>query len=172
LENDRRNRNEIANFIKDIPNDLNLLIEDKLGVYEEYLNGKRSFYEGNAVFCLSDSLKFNSDYMYSFIIDMVEDSITIKKSKINKDGLENENELVLCAETTYNSISTLGKQRLGTFKCNGNIVDYNFINTVFGLMFVISKDGILNKFKRVRNTDDFKNNSVYSNESFIKVRKK
>ena len=166
LENDKSNRDEIVDFINDIPDNLNLLIIDKLSLYEEYLNGKKSLYDSDSVFCLSDSLKIGNEYMYSFVIDMVEDSLTIKKGKINRNGLENEKKIVLYAETTYNSISTLGKQRLGSFKNIGNSVDYNVINTVFGLIFVISNDGILNRFKR------FKNDLVDNNRQLVRTRKK
>lgn len=172
LESDRNNKDKIINFINDIPNDLLRSIDDKLCIYQEYLSGKRSIYDSDVVFCLSDNVIVDNECLYSFIIDMVADSITITKSKKISDGLLKESELVLYVETTYNSVFTLGKQSLGIFNHMGTKVNYELINTFFGLIVVSSNGGILNRYKWIKNVDCLVIDSVSNIDSYARLRRK
>lgn len=172
LFSDKNNRRNIINFVKYIPNELYAKIFIQLDKYKKYEDNNIDILDREE-FCLYGEY-VDDNIKYSFIIDMVQNSLTITQSSFIGDNLKKQYELVLFTDSRYNNIEFSGKQLLGSFlDCKNDLkIEYELVSTRFGNKIVYSDNSIFKKYKRVNNT--FQNMDVcnYLDESsYTRVRK-
>lgn len=179
LESDRKRRDKIINFVLSIPDDLYQKIYVELSKYNEYEQNNIDLFDRED-FCLSGETINTNNCKYSFVIDMIENSITISRYKIEddmkrsmnaEDGCEKVFEITLYASTRYNNISNFKYQKLGKFIDNitGIDVEYDLKSTKFGNMVTFLDDIGFRKYQKVNCKE---NNIELDRESLCKTKTK
>ena len=147
VRNDKKVGIKILKFIRELPEELGKSLNEKLVKYEEYR--EKGFNNGEIEYCLMGNYSCNN-YHYLFIIDMVENSLTIVKNEFSASGFKKIFEIVLNAKTGYNNIDAFGKQILG--KINDGYLDssiqYSLVDTMFGRMVVSSNNNGIKKYRK------------------------
>lgn len=173
LFSDKNNRKEIINFIRSIPNELYVKLYIQLDKYKDYEENNIDIFSRED-FCLCGEYIEDDKYKYEFIIDMIQNSLTIAKSSLKDNNLKKQYGIVLYSSSRYNNVMFSGKEILGSFlnydKNTKN--EYELISTRFGLMIVNSDNGIFKKYKRF--DDELCKMDIYSylNEhSYLRVKK-
>lgn len=173
LFTDKNKRKNIINFIKYLPNELYVKLYIQLDKYQKYEDNNVDIFDRED-FCLYGEYIMGNNIKYSFIIDMVQKSLTITYSSLLNNNLNKHYEITLFDNSRYNNNEFLGKQLLGSFlDCEKNMkTEYEFISTKIGNMIVYSDNGFFKKFKRVN--DELENIDLYNylNEfCYIRTRK-
>lgn len=158
LEGDKFNRDKIKDFLESIPKEIQIQIKDAID--------KWCYYEDNGVvltkrneFCFFGEYTMEDNYRYWFELDMLLNSLTIKKSMYLKDSYEDLLELSLCAPSTYMRVENNGYQHLGHFMYGYGIketINYDLVDTFLGLMVTIRSKNNFSRFKIV-NMDNLDN---------------
>ena len=170
LENDDNNRKLVCDFIKKIPNELYNEIMVGFDKIEEYVNHDLSVFDISDDFCIRGEFIQDLIYKYSFIIDLLEDSLTVSREILIDDKFYIDTEIKLYVKNNYNNIDEFGRQSIGHFKDWANNIDirYDLIFTIFGKMMMFYNNGVYKKRKRMSN----KTIDLDSKYNFSRVRKR
>lgn len=178
LESDKKNRDRIRCFVGSIPMELYQQIYERLNEYRKYENGDLNILGADS-FCLSGECFGELNRKYSFVIDMIDNSLSITESLLIKDKYKELNELTLFMGSRYNNVSVFGRQSLGSFMnyTTKNEMNYDLINTLLGFMVEYSNydykrfnDGF-KKYKRIGNNLTVDELSLCNKDGITRVRK-
>lgn len=178
LESDKKNRDRIKCFVESIPNDLYQQIYNKLDEYSEYEKGHLNMFDLDDFFLKGECLGYLNK-KYSFVIDIVGNSLSITESMLINGKFKDLIELTLFMGSRYNSVEISGRQSIGSFTnyVTKNVVNYDLINTLLGLMIEYSNydyrkcaDGF-KKYKRINTNLIVDELNLSSKEGITRVRK-
>ena len=101
--------------------------------------------------CLYGECNSRFDGKYSFVIDMISNSLTITKSIYVNEEYRKEFEIVMYSKSRYNNIDSFSSQLLGNIVNYSDDIksEYELIDGILGKMVVYSDNGSLKKYKRV-----------------------
>lgn len=173
LISDKNNREDIINFIKSIPNELYKQIRIQLDKYEKYEQSDINILDREDI-CLYGSCNGKYDLKYYFVIDMIQNSLTISMGSNRDMNFIKSYEIILYAKSRYNNVELFNTQLLGNIINHTDDIktEYELIDGLFGRMVVYSNDGSLKKYKKVtRNTDNLQLDNLLNNRGISKVRK-
>lgn len=157
LESDKKNRDKIKCFIENIPASLFQQIYDKLEEYREYESGNLDIFDLDDLCLHGEFNYYDKRFKYSFVIDLVNNSLSINKSMLINGEYKDNIELTLYMVSRYNNVDIFGRQSIGSFTnyVTKSEMEYDLINTLLGLMVEYScydynrnSEG-LKKYKRV-----------------------
>ena len=136
LESDKKNKEHIECFINSIPSEVYQQIYDKLREYEEYECGKLDIFELDNLCLYGECNYYEGRFKYSFVIDMVDNSLKITKNMLISGEYKDYAELTLCMGSRYNDVNVFGRQYIGSYTnyVTKNKTEYNLISTLIGLM--------------------------------------
>ena len=179
LESDKKNRDKIKYFIENIPASLFQQIYDKLEEYREYERGNLDIFDLDDLCLHGECNYYDKRFKYSFVIDLVSNSLSINKSMLINGDYKDNTELTLYMGSRYNNVDIFGRQSIGSFTnyVTMSKMEYDLINTLLGLMVEYScydynrnSEG-LKKYKRV-NTNTINGKLELSNkDSLCRVKK-
>lgn len=175
VNSDKNNKDDIVAFVKNLPNELYQLIYSRLDEYKQYKEGKIDVLENSDNFCLTGNIFTFDRCKYSFVIDMIVNSLTINKFVLKGKKYEKVYGLSMCAESSYNNADIFGTQLIGHIWDNGLDIEYEMISTLLGKMIVYSDNIIFKKYKRINVNEipsDINIDSLSSKKVFVKARKK
>lgn len=142
LASEKKNRNEVKEFIDSFPFELYDKLNVALALFDEYERENvdvlsRDIYE------VSEKLYFSNNYMYWFSVDMLSGSLNIGRS-IN--GV-NEIDITLYSGAAYDieNYRNLGYINYG----NSNMIYYEYFNTIFGGIVVSLENGRKRKYTKI-----------------------
>ena len=174
LVSDKNNREDMINFISCLPNELYEQINIQLDKYKDYEERNVYLFEREDTCLCGNCLgKFNEKY--SFIIDMVENSLTIIMGIEREDIFMKAFEVTLYAKSRCNDIDILDEQLLGYVinHTDGIKTKYVLVDTLFGKMVMYSGNGIFKKYKRIeKNSENMDLSILFDKTGISKVRKK
>lgn len=172
LECDRSNRGKIINFLNSIPCELYEQIYIQLEKYNEYINRTIDVLDIED-FCLYGEYNREGIDNTSFVIDIIDNSITINKSLYNGKKCVDDFKLTLCSDSRFNNIALLGKQTLGSFRNYTQRVswEYDLVNTMFGMRVLCSNNYGFKKYGKFTNSDDLSLEKLGNKGNLVKVRK-
>jgi len=174
LISDKNNRYNIINFIKSIPNDLFCIMDIELDKYKKYEESNIDILDRGDI-CLYGECNSRFNGKYSFVIDMICNSLTITKSIYINEHYRKEFEIVMYAKSRYNNDDVFDSQLLG------NIINYNdeikseyeLIDGILGKMVVYSDNGSMKKYKRIgKISERMELENIFNRNNLVRVRKK
>lgn len=156
IEGDRNNRDIIINFIKSIPNELLVKIQNTILEYNSYKLSK----ENNDYIGFYGEMYDKNGDLYSFNIDEDSDVLKLSRSTYNYGKYYNNFNLVLSSYNDINQLSDYSKVILGCLSynykhviydnsvCLGDCtkIKYDLVKLPFGNILVSSNGDLL--FKR------------------------
>ena len=109
MKSNKKNRDKIVDFIKNIPEELYLQIREKLMIVDEYRSKKMRFYDENGIY-FHDNLEKDGK-LYYYMIDPYSYSLTLGYSVVNSDGYGYKSvfELLLKPNEDFEYISRDGR---------------------------------------------------------------
>lgn len=136
LESDSKNKSNIKCFVESIPDELYQKIYDKLEEYKEYRLRHLDMFDLEDFFLRDECNYYENRFKYSFVIDLVANSLSITRSMLVNGEYKDDYELTLCMGCRYNDVNISGRQSIGSFtnyitKIN---TEYDLINTLIGFM--------------------------------------
>ena len=151
LDGDKNNKEIIIDFIRLIPDSLyggiksSLMNFDKIKKENTYLLDMEDI-EGEFI--------VNNKIKYYFILDTIFNCLTIGKNYLI-DGYESK-EFELKLYSDGSDTLSFGEQYLGSlYKSYANDkVDYELVNSVFGLMFVSKNRHLVSSYKKVHRVEN------------------
>ena len=170
---DKNNRYNIINFIKSIPSDLFCLMDIELDKYMKYEQSNVCILDREDI-CLYGECNSRFDGKYSFVIDMISNSLTITKSIYVNEHYKKEFEIVMYAKSRYNNTDLFSSQSLGNIvNYSDNIKsEYELIDGILGKMVVYSDNGSLKKYKRVSKISErMQLENIFDRNNLVRVRK-
>jgi len=170
---DKNNRYNIINFIKSIPNDLFYFMDIELDKYMKYEESNVGILDRGDI-CLRGECKSRFNGKYSFIIDMIQNSLTITKSIFVNNQYKKEFEIVLFAKSRYNNVDLFSSQLLGNIVNynNENKSEYGLIDGILGKMVVCSDNNGGKKYKRIGNiSEKMELENIFNRNNLVRVKK-
>lgn len=154
LESDKKNRRKVSEFLKAVPSELYEQISIQLDKYREYEDSGIDILERDTI-CLYGNCLDQNNYKYSFIVDMINHSLSISKSFFRENEYVKQFELTMYAKSRYNSVDVFGRQMLGSIYESGmsGKYEYDLVDMLFGKMIICSYDNNIKKYKRVKIND-------------------
>ena len=173
LVSDKNNREDIVNFIRSIPKELYQQIYIQLEKYKEYEDCDIDILDREDI-CLYGSCngKYNSKYF--FIVDMIQNSLTISMGSNRDMNFIKSYEITLYAKSRYNSVDLFSSQLLGNIINHTDDVktEYELIDGLLGKMVVYSNNGSLKRYKKVsKNVDSLQLDNLLNDRGISRVRK-
>lgn len=171
---DKNNRYNIINFIKSIPSDLFCLMDIELDKYMKYEESNIGILDRGDI-CLRGECRARFNSKYSFIIDMIQNSLTITKSIFVNNQYKKEFEIVMYAKSRYNNIELFNSQLLGNIVNYNNDIksEYGLIDGILGKMVVCSDNTGGKKYKRIgKISERMELENLFDRNNLIRVRKK
>lgn len=173
LKSDKNNREDIVNFIRSVPLELFQQIYIQLEKYEKYEECDIDILDREDI-CLYGNCNGKYGLKYYFILDMIQNSITIGVGNIIDMDFVKSYEITLYAESRYNSIDLFSSQILGNVinHSNDSKTEYELVDGLLGKMVVYTNNGSLKKYKKVgKNVDTDKLDKILSGRGISRVRK-
>lgn len=171
---DKNNSYNIINFIKSIPSELFKLIDIELDKYMKYEQCNISILDREDI-CLYGECNSRFNGKYSFVIDMIQNSLTITKSIYVNDHYRKEFEIVMYAKSRYNDVELFNTQLLGNIVNYTDDIksEYELIDRIFGRMVVCSENGSLKKYKRIgKISEGMQLENIFNRNNLVRIRKK
>ena len=181
LENDGSRSLRISNFIKSIPVELFEQIYLQLDKYREYEENGIDIFDRED-FCLRGECVSETSRKYTFIIDMIENSITISrymplmKNEMCDVDFMKTIEITLYADSRYNNMEIFGERRLGRYSDKLRNIDtsYELVDTIFGRRIRYNGDIGFKKYQKINNScsnKDLQFDNLSTVRPYVKVRK-
>lgn len=154
LNGDKNNKDIIIDFISSIPDSLyqqiksSLLNFDKIREENVYLLDMEDI---DGEFIVNNKIK------YYFILDMIFNCLIIGKTYLINGDESKELEIKLYSDGT--DTLSFGEKYLGSLykSVDNDRVDYELVNSIFGLMFVSKNSRLLSNYKKInRKCNDHK----------------
>ena len=173
LISDKNNRNDILNFVRSIPDELYEQICIQLDKFKNYEESNVGFFDREDV-CLCGSSYGRFNLKYLFIVDMIQNSLTISTGFERNDSFIKSFEMTLYAKSRYNSIELFDNQLLGVVinYTDDTKTEYKLIDTVIGKMVVCSNNNIFKKYKLIsKNIENIELNTLINKKDLCMVKK-
>ena len=173
LISDKNNREDIINFIRSVPKELYEQMSIQLEKYKNYEECNVDILDREDI-CLYGSCNGKYDLKYLFVVDMIQNSLTISVGSNMDMNFIKSYEITLYAKSRYNSVDLFSSQLLGNVvnHTDGVRTEYELIDGLLGRMVVYSNNGGLKKYKKVsRNEDNLQLDNLFNNHSVSRVRK-
>lgn len=173
LVSDKSNRDDTINFIRSIPNELYQQICIQLQRYKQYEEENIDILDREDI-CLYGSCNGKYGLKYLFIVDMIQNSLTISVGSNSDMNFIKSYEITLYAESRYNSVDLFSSQLLGSIINYTDDVktEYEIVDGLLGRMVVYSNNGGLKRYKKVsRNIDNLQLDNLFNNRGLGRVRK-
>ena len=173
LGSDKNNREDIVNFIRSVPNELYQQIYIQLDKYEKYEESNIDILDREDI-CLYGNCNGKYDLRYYFVVDMIQNSLTIGVGNNIDMNFIKSYEITLYAKSRYNSVDLFSSQILGNIINHTDDVktEYELIDGLLGKMVVYSNNGSLKKYKKVsKNVDNLQLDNLLNDRGIIRVRK-